>query len=799
MIPERYRILGVVGQGGMGTVYRAYDRIMQRDIAMKQWRGLSPLLSDTTTDPNTPTAAREKLAHEFQCLAQLRHPHILPVIDYGFDAQHNPFYTMPLLTDATDFVTYSAEANPDTRYQLIAQLLEALVYLHRRGIIHRDLKPDNVLVTADGNVQVLDFGLAIPQQALQPQENLAGTLPYIAPEIIGGATPTTLADIWSVGVMVYQVWTGHTPTQLQLPSDAHLPRPSVDFTLIDAEIARWLRPMLAANPTQRCSAQAALQMLNPLAGRTPSHADQRRIRESVLQTATFVGREHELATLTHGLSQMMNGDTNAYLIGGESGIGKSRLLHEFSIAAQVSGALVVRGYASEDSALPFQVWRQIVRRLLLSADLDAFHLTILHDLVPDMPAILERDIPRWATRHADHYLDLVATSITTLVQAVNQPLVILLEDLQWAAESLAPLQQLLQTRAATSHLMIVASYRSDDAPHLQHTLDTMAHLPLARLDEAAITEIAASMLGEDCMQPDVLHFVQTETEGNPYFIVEAVRALAEEAGDLHQISAATLPTHLFTGGMQTLIQRRLRHIDKPLQPVQRLAAIIGREIDEVLLQEHFTRYTVQAWLTLAAEYAVIAYVDEGWRFAHDKLRHAIVQRIPADEKATLHRDAALAIEARYPDDPAYADILHEHWHHAKQHDRAAHYVDAAIRQLTRQAKYPRAVQVLERSLELSATDDEQKAQWLNQLASIHILQGAYANAARFAENALISAQHARAWASAARSHNILGKVAIGRGHYRQAVQHLSESIACYPADALDSAYAESLTSYRTLH
>ena len=164
-------------------------------------------------------ALRFHLAQEFRTLASLRHPNIVSVLDYGFDAEQKPFFTMELLDNAEQLHTAARELSTTARLQLILQILQALIYLHRRGIIHRDLKPANVLVTKDGKadgdglrVKLLDFGLAVlrQRQTLQAGE-ISGTLGYIAPEVLLGAQATELADLYSVGVMTYELLSGSRP------------------------------------------------------------------------------------------------------------------------------------------------------------------------------------------------------------------------------------------------------------------------------------------------------------------------------------------------------------------------------------------------------------------------------------------------------------------------------------------------------------------------------------------------------------------------------------------------------------
>src|SRR5215207_4709975 len=141
-IGKRYRILNEIGGGGMGKVYRALDRLTNNIVALKQVSISGSLLDslDIGTD------FRLALAQEFRVLSSLHHPNIISVLDYGFDQERRPYFTMEFLNNAKSIVDFTEHLPLKEKLHLWIQLLQALAYLHRRGIIHRDLKPDNVMV-----------------------------------------------------------------------------------------------------------------------------------------------------------------------------------------------------------------------------------------------------------------------------------------------------------------------------------------------------------------------------------------------------------------------------------------------------------------------------------------------------------------------------------------------------------------------------------------------------------------------------------------------------------------------------
>jgi serine/threonine protein kinase len=157
---------------------------------------------------------RLTLAREFHLLASLRHPNIISVLDYGFDDERSPYFTMELLEGAETILTAGARRPFEGRIDLLSQMLQALAYLHRRGVIHRDLKPGNVMVVGD-QVKVLDFGVSTVR-AGRPERGsfIVGTLAYMAPELLLGAQANEASDLYAVGVIAYELFAGRHPFDL---------------------------------------------------------------------------------------------------------------------------------------------------------------------------------------------------------------------------------------------------------------------------------------------------------------------------------------------------------------------------------------------------------------------------------------------------------------------------------------------------------------------------------------------------------------------------------------------------------
>jgi predicted ATPase len=833
-ISNRYRLLDLLGQGGMGVVYRALDRLTGENVALKHVI-VAPHRLQFGSSANANEDPALALAQEFATVASLRHPHIIAVRDYGFDGSGLPFFTMDLLEEPQTIIEAGKDQPASARLQLLHQMLLALVYLHRRGIVHRDLKPGNVLVTGN-TVSVVDFGLSVAVE--RAEQRPVGSLAYMAPEVLSGEPVSPAADLYAVGVIACELFVGRHPFDLAdisrlIDQILELP-PSAALAGVDDPVAPVLERLLAKAPQERYpDASAVIHALAEATGRQLP-LETAGTRESFLQAARFVGRQAELDQLNQALSQAMVGQGSAWLIGGESGVGKSRLVEELRTRALVQGVVILRGQAVSNGGSPYQLWRDMARWLVLLADPDDLQAAVLKPLVPDVAELLARPVrsaPALDPQAAQTRLFAVVGELVRR-SAVASPLAILLEDLHWADASSLQLLSWLNRMVADLPLVIVATYRQDEAPDLAGRLSGMHALPLRRLEAESIAELSQSMLGVAGREPDIVGFLHRETEGNVFFVVEVVRALAEEAGQLDHIALMTLPAHIFVGGIQRVVERRLSRLPLPDYPLLQLAAVAGRQIDKAVLQAADRTADIARWLTTCADAAILDVRENHWRFAHDKLREGVLAQLRPDEHALLHRRVGEAIERVYAADlsPHYADLAH-HFGLARDTERERHYARLAGEQAADQFANAQAVAYLGRALELTPERDQAarfailacrekvydlqgdrqaqaddlsalatRADLLNddrRRAAVSVRQvnyadvtGDFARAITTARQAIDLAQEAGAVESVAEAHALWGRALWQQADYAGARLHLEEALAMarkVPLPAIETA------------
>ncbi|MCC7485162.1 MAG: protein kinase [Burkholderiales bacterium] len=248
----KYRVDGVLGQGGMGTVYRAFDPAIQRPVAIKT-------VNKGTLDPINLQYALMRFRHEAQAVGRLTHPRIAAIYDYGEDADI-AYIVMELVNGKSLFQHMQEQAHFALKEvgEIVRQLLDGLGYAHEQGVVHRDVKPSNILVNSDGRIKITDFGIArLDSSTLTQVGEIMGSPGYMAPEQFLGTEIDATSDLYSVGIIAFELllgrrpFTGSNPEIMRAVLNDRPPNPSSFNQKLSAQLDLAVHKALAKEKSER--------------------------------------------------------------------------------------------------------------------------------------------------------------------------------------------------------------------------------------------------------------------------------------------------------------------------------------------------------------------------------------------------------------------------------------------------------------------------------------------------------------------------------------------------------------------
>ena len=700
---DRYEVGDLIGQGGMGTVYKGTDVLLERSVAIK-------LLSAAGLG----TEGKARMLREARSAARLNHPNIVAVYDAGEaeldrDKSKTSFVIMELVEGQN-----LREASPLDINQVLdiaRQLCGALDHAHRNHIIHRDLKPENVLLTEHGLAKLADFGLARSALSrLTVEGTFVGTLAYMPPELLLGQDFDGRADLYALGIMLYELTAGLLPFAADDPvaiitQHLHAPvaPPRVHNPELPLGLDRLIISLLAKEPDARpASAAAVLALLEriDLQEDIVAQEEELTLLDRIVR-GRLVGREDELIEARTLWNRAVGGDGQMLLVSGEPGIGKTRFTREMITQASVTGGMALVGECYAEGGAPYSPFSQIVSAALDngrlvgaresaegSIQLPDYVLSDLLTLAPEL-RLTFGDVPPNPPLDAESEQRRLFENIVVLSRILSerQPLLVVLEDAHWADGGTMAMIRHLARRGRRLPLMLIVTYRevelNEASPFHQLLLDLnrerlASRIKLSRFDREETGALLAALFAEE-VTPDFLDAVYRETEGNPFFIEEVCKSLVE-SGQLYyedgswrrpQMTEISIPQ-----SVRSAIQSRVLKLPDEQQELLRLAAILGREFDfETLaaasdLDEDHLIDALEAAESSQLIEEIAKRRGGTFSFVHALIPATLAESLSGLRRRRMHQKAAVVIERLRPDD---VGILAYHFDEAAEEEKALKY------------------------------------------------------------------------------------------------------------------------------
>ncbi len=773
----RYNVLRRIGEGGMGIVYEAFDRERNQAVAVKSLLYFTP-------------GALYRFKQEFRTLADVHHHNLVRLHELVVTEDDAVFFAMELV-NGVDFQSYvqnplaepipadpadvttmklgagvpgaepaaarTCPADLDKLRAALRQLVEGIQALHGAGKLHRDIKPSNILVTPDGRVVILDFGVAtelprVIDENLSEEREIVGTVRYMSPEQAVGDEATAASDWYSVGVMLYEALTGRPPfvgssfQVLAKKAKGDIVPPSDRVDGVPPDLDSLCRALLDSEAARRPTGPEILRRL----GATRSF----RPVPSLLpvgdgsRAPVLVGREEHLWAMRDAFEHVLAGRSVTVRVAGASGMGKSAVAQSFLDGLVENGeAVVLRGRAYERESVPFKAVDGVIdalSRYLVHLDEErdgvefASGIAALARVFPVLRRVSAiGEVPPWEASDPQTVRRRAFSALRELLQtlAKRRPLVIFIDDAQWGdADSAALLLELVRPPQAPPVLFILTE-REDEANASPFLKEIQKRWPPAAetvkvtvgpLDPGAAQRFALALLGaSDATAQRTARAAARESQGSPFLVEELVRS---NLSSLDSVEGKTLAVLT----LSQMVSERLERLSASVRRVVELVAVGGRPLPFALIaQAASIGEGVDEAIGYARDRRLLRTGLRDGRdiveTAHDRFRETIVAQLSSKTLLEYHVCLANALEASPGVD---GEAVALHLRAAGRTERAAWYSERAAEEAAGKLAFDQAARLFRLTLETAKASVAETRRLQTRLAQVLEWSGRGEEAAR---------------------------------------------------------------------
>jgi len=719
---KHYKIIEQIGSGGMGSVYKAYDTILERDVAIKV---MHPHLLNEKQNGS-------RLMREARAAAKLVHPNVVTIYEIGED-QCGHYIVMEYINGVplTDFIYANKSVDPEYAVRLTIQMLNALNLAHTEGILHRDIKSDNIFLTSRDQVKILDFGIAkfTNKNSLTSAGEVLGTIEYMAPEQMLGEEIDHRCDIYAVGMVLYQLltlrlpFTGESPVQILFNKLNEDPIPPSNFnSKVDNELNLIVLRAIRHDKEERWNsardfAEALEYYLHKAIDKQNNtkitHLDfdleleDEKDQDSSLFRNVFVGRNKEFKKLVKAFNGIISGTGSTYIIKGEAGVGKSSLARKFSAYAEYQNAWVLYGLCLYQEGLdPYLPFIDAVRGFFsrTNTNLNDQERTKLKHLIKKNVPVLAEFTDRFTTTlipPGTLKIDNIPGERKNLLEDFSKllsiiseirPVIIILDDLQWADAASLHLFHYLARQCVNYQTLLLGITRSDrydlqenGKPTLWvETMGRMSReelfelIDLTTLSREYCDQLIEKSLGNTAFSEEFLHNIYTITKGNPFFVLETLKNLQASKSirlkdDIWIDEKIDFKLEV-PNRVEDIFIRRLSAIKEHEREILQVAAVIGQKFDSSVLGAILDLPKLKLLKSLEAitrNLEILRSDEKHYQFEHPMLGELLYNEIPAVLRKEYHLMIAMHLEKIYDRDfGSHVGDVAQHFRRGGDHVKA---------------------------------------------------------------------------------------------------------------------------------
>jgi serine/threonine protein kinase/tetratricopeptide (TPR) repeat protein len=729
-IISHYKVIKQVGQGGMGVIYLAEDTRLERKVALK----LLPQFLTADEESN------QNFKREAQIIASLNHPNIVTIYEIdNFNGQYYLSFEFLEGENLRQKIKKPAgdEISLENIIDIFLQICSGLSKAHNAGVIHGDIKPENIFINKDNIVKILDFGVAklIGSSSVANEEkNIFGTTAYMSPEQIHGENTARESDIWSLGVLLYEMLSEELPFRGEYEQ-------SVIYSILNEEpvkiknrfasegelekiVLKCLRKprnerfnsveelISEIKSVRKNTARPALKSADPQELQNVIDSLTKPALELYKPSEIFTGREEQLNFLEKKIGDIYGGKGSAVFIQGEPGIGKTQLVYQAINSSAHADLNVLLGRCLYNVAgLPYHPFASAVKTAYsLNSRVEDYFINALNKYAEKLGVSLSSSLP-FIKSFLGFSVEPVSllnkeqlwNAVLTLYKIISrgEPLVLIVDDLQWSDKTTLGLFSFIARNCSSLPILLIGIHRPPEflspgeknkSLFLTQTIRQLRiegladRIKLERFSKEE-TELLLFKILNSPSEPQLAENVFQNTEGNPLFISELIKLLKEKNYIKKDESAWRLEKQIqlkqeiiLTEKVQDVIHQRIDRLDANLREILEVASCEGEDFEAEPLTAclNIDKLSLLKFLsTIEKEHRLIRHEKNSYKFDHILIKEVLYRNILFELRQEYHKLLADYLINKHGNNDEYASTISHHLLESGNEEKAVPFLVSA--------------------------------------------------------------------------------------------------------------------------